>query len=274
MPQVPESTVDPLSFQSIIFIKTVKDYHAFSLTFLLPDQRPFYKTKPAEIIAHFLGHEGPGSVYVYLKKKGWLVSLSAGPNSRNRSIQMFKVDGRLTKEGYGKLSHCFLCYKPLTCQRFLYHFSWGHKVHYRDVFLVIFNYLSILRSSRLALYHFKEIRTMSAIKFRFLEKTQPHTYANLLSFRLSEQYPPEQVLSGASLISEWDEDLVHETLKVLVPERGRMTLEARDHDINVIGKDVQWDTERWYGAQYCVQRLDMSLPGDVCLASSVHESLF
>ncbi|KAI0952754.1 hypothetical protein AcW1_007154 [Taiwanofungus camphoratus] len=220
---------------SIIFIKTVKDYHAFSLTFLLPDQRPFYKTKPAEIIAHFLGHEGPGSVYVYLKKKGWLVSLSAGPNSRNRSIQMFKVDGRLTKEGY---------------------------VHYRDVFLVIFNYLSILRSSRLALYHFKEIRTMSAIKFRFLEKTQPHTYANLLSFRLSEQYPPEQVLSGASLISEWDEDLVHETLKVLVPERGRMTLEARDHDINVIGKDVQWDTERWYGAQYCVQRLDMSLPGD------------
>lgn len=87
--------------QSIIFIKTVKDYYSLTLTFMIPDQRPHLDTQPAFMISHFLGHEGPGSVYAYLKKKNWLISISAGAEWRNPSVQQLKVSVRLTKEGYG-----------------------------------------------------------------------------------------------------------------------------------------------------------------------------
>ncbi|OBZ78124.1 Insulin-degrading enzyme [Grifola frondosa] len=217
---------------SIVFVNTVKDYHAFSLSFVIPDQQPHYTAKPSEILAHFLGHEGPGSICAYLKKKGWLLDINAGLSNHNRSVQMFKVQGKLTREGY---------------------------LHYREVILAIFNYISILRSSPLEAYHFAEISTMSAIRFRFKEKTQPHTYVSWLAYELSEPYPPEWVLSGSSLVRDWDERLVRETLAVLTPESVRVILEAQSHADEIIGQDVKWDVEKWYGTRYAVRRLDASL---------------
>ena len=81
----------------------MKDYHSFQLAFPIPDQSPLYQTKPASFIAHFLGHEGPGSIYNYLKEKGWLLDINAGVQSYdNRSVSRFAISGTLTKEGYRK----------------------------------------------------------------------------------------------------------------------------------------------------------------------------
>ena len=82
-------------------MKTVKDYYEFQLTFQIPDQTQLFRTRPASYITHFLGHEGPGSVCAYLKKKGYLLSIDASTNSlRSRSIHTIEVEGRLTQEGY------------------------------------------------------------------------------------------------------------------------------------------------------------------------------
>lgn len=88
----------------MIFVQTVKDYHAFSLHFELPDLRQHYQTRPTSFLAHFLGHEGRGSICAYLKQKGWLLSLSAGESGDARGVQLFKVEGTLTLEGYRKLT--------------------------------------------------------------------------------------------------------------------------------------------------------------------------
>lgn len=96
--------------QTIVFVKTVKDYYAFNLTFPIPDQSPLYKTQPARVIAHFLGHEGPGSVCAYLKKKGWLVSINVSP-SHTRGVPTLSVVGKLTKEGY---SMCTPAHSPVA----------------------------------------------------------------------------------------------------------------------------------------------------------------
>ena len=98
------STQTNTTSQTVVFIKTVKDHHAFRLTFQIPDQAPLYKTRPAVFVGHFVGHEGPGSVCAYLKKKGWLVDLSAGSSTDNRSVPTFNISGTLTKEGYRKHS--------------------------------------------------------------------------------------------------------------------------------------------------------------------------
>lgn len=81
-------------------MKTVKDFHAFYLTFHIPDQAPLFRTRPASFITHLLGHEGPGSICAFLKKKGWILELSASTRSRNRTVHTLEVDVKLTREGY------------------------------------------------------------------------------------------------------------------------------------------------------------------------------
>ncbi|EMD39456.1 hypothetical protein CERSUDRAFT_45720 [Gelatoporia subvermispora B] len=214
----------------IICVKTIKDYYSFVLMFAIPDQAPLYKTQPARVLAHFLGHEGPGSVCAYLKKKGWLVSISAHESSQNRSVPTFTVDGVLTKEGY---------------------------LHYFEVVTAIFNYISLMRSSPLELYHFEELNAISSLDFRFREKAQPHSYTNTLAYNLSAPRPPEHLLSGSVVVREWDEAAIRGILDLLRPELACITLEAREHP-EMIMSEAKWETERWYGAQYCVKRIDDS----------------
>ncbi|CAL1699584.1 unnamed protein product [Somion occarium] len=222
---------------TIVFVQTVKDYHSFNITFLLPDQSRNFATQPAQIVAHFVGHEGPGSVCSYLKKKGWLVDISAFPSRRNREVPAFTVEGRLTKEGY---------------------------LHYQEVVLTIFNYLSLLRDtpSPLPAYHFDEIKKMSSVSYQFREKSQPHTYASTLGYELLEPYPPEWVLSGSTLIREWDENLFRSVLASLLPEKCRIMIMAKHHQPAVIGENPDWQAEKWYGTGYVVRKLDQDFIGN------------
>ncbi|KAH9896624.1 LuxS/MPP-like metallohydrolase [Cubamyces lactineus] len=222
----------PEHMGTVVFVQTVKDYHAFSLSFQLPDLREHYATKPASFLAHFLGHEGPGSICAYLKKRGWLLDISAGVSGTSRSVQFFKISGRLTLEGY---------------------------LHYRDVIRTIFGYIALLRAAfPLEPYHFNEVKTMAETRFRFKEKAQPHRNASALAHGLAEPYPPEWLLSGAALYREYDEALVKGILEDFVPERGRIVLEAKAHRPEVVGDDVVWETEKWYGTRYAVKRMDES----------------
>ena len=55
---------------------------------------------------------------------------------------------------------------------------------------------------------------MSALNFRFQEKTQPHTYVGWLARALAcTPYPPAEVLSAAELFLDWDEQAVRELLE-------------------------------------------------------------
>ena len=98
---------------------------------------------------------------------------------------------------------------------------------------------------------------MSALSFRFQEKTQPHTYVGWLARELAGPYPPAELLCASELFVDWDERAVRELLDgYVLPEKGRVVLEAREHP--EIPSEA-WRTERWYGAEYCVRRLDEGL---------------
>ncbi|KAF7789938.1 hypothetical protein EIP86_000886 [Pleurotus ostreatoroseus] len=217
---------------TIVFVKTVKDFREFEVTWHIPQQPPLFQTRPASCITHLLGHEGPGSIYAYLKKKGWLLSLSASTSSRNRTRQTLSIEGRLTREGY---------------------------LHYKEVLLAVFNYMSMVRAFVLERYHFEEMAQMSSISFRFREKSQPHVYAKALGMDMLEPYPLQELLSRGALNREWDEPAVRELLELLRPELGRVFLLAKDHDDAVVDTKAEWDKEKWYGTEYHVDRLDREL---------------
>ena len=86
----------------MIYAKSILDFHAFEISFPLPYQAPFWRSKPASFLAHFVGHEGPGSLHAYLKNKGWITQLSAGEQELARGFAMFKCTVQMTKEGFGE----------------------------------------------------------------------------------------------------------------------------------------------------------------------------
>ncbi len=100
---------------------------------------------------------------------------------------------------------------------------------------------------------------MARTRFTFREKAQPHTYATTLASSFTEPYPPEWLISGASLYRKYDEGIVRQLLEAFVPERARVLLMAKNHSEEVIGFDPQWLTEKWYGTQYIVRKLDDAL---------------
>ncbi|KIJ53958.1 hypothetical protein M422DRAFT_201065 [Sphaerobolus stellatus SS14] len=226
-PKLFDSPWDESHMGSIIFTKTITDFYSFSLSFLIPYERPHYLIKPTKFLAHFLGHEGPGSVYAYLKEKGWITSLSAGGQKWNRGVQTFQISAMLTEDGYA---------------------------NYRQVILSVYNYISLLKSSQFAPYYFEEVKTLAELSFRFKEKSQPQGYVSWLSSELSEGYPPELLLKASSIVSEWDEAPIREILDSFTPDKGRIMLMAKDHP--TVHPAGAWKSERWYGTQYCVQRFD------------------
>ena len=75
-------------------------FHAIEISFPMSYQAPLWRYKPANFLSHFVGHEGPGSLFSYLKDKGWATSLSAGGQNLGRGFGMFKVTIHMTEEGF------------------------------------------------------------------------------------------------------------------------------------------------------------------------------
>lgn len=77
------------------------DFKAFEVSFPAPYHTQMWKTKPEYILSQILGHEGPGSLFAYLKKKGWATALSAGSQDVAHGFSMMKVTVHLTNDGFG-----------------------------------------------------------------------------------------------------------------------------------------------------------------------------
>lgn len=86
----------------IIFAKTVQENDCINLTFGIDRQDLLYESKPAAYLSHFIGHEGPGSLHSYLKRKGWITELNAYPHNPGRGIDFMEIQMKLTKNGIGE----------------------------------------------------------------------------------------------------------------------------------------------------------------------------
>lgn len=234
-------------FQTLVSVQTVMAFHAVEISFPFPYQPPYWRHQPGHFLGHFVGHEGPGSLHSYLKQKGWIIALSAGPQSLSRGFAMFKVTLRLTQDGFD---------------------------NYRAVSLAVFNYLSLLRASEFPAWYQKELATIKSTRFRFAEKRRPEDYALWVTEQLTWPVPREEVLSAPQVISEWDEvdpmkegggeKEMREMLSMLRVDRARSVLMARkDEHERLTGGEKKWESEPWYGTGYTVERYDAEFVKEV-----------
>jgi insulysin len=231
----------PNETKRLISVQTIMSFHALEISFPLAYQPPLWRYKPGNFIGHFVGHEGRGSLHSYLKKKGWITSLSAGPQSLGRGFSMFKVTVYLTQAGFE---------------------------NYRSIILGVFKCLSLLRSSEFPSWYQREISMMYQTRFRFKEKSKAESYAVWISTRMEWPVPRELVLAAPQLSWEWDESnenggglkQVRDTLEMLTVEKGRVVLMATASEHKKVGDgsgdEGGWEKEPIYGTDYKVEKLD------------------
>ena len=80
--------------------------NTFSLELIwsLPPMLDKFKAKPLEYLSWIIGHEGKGSLILYLRKKVWALSLVAGCDGdgmeMNSTHSQFTINITLTQQGF------------------------------------------------------------------------------------------------------------------------------------------------------------------------------
>ncbi|GJJ12380.1 hypothetical protein Clacol_006621 [Clathrus columnatus] len=243
----PAITIPPLGEKelgTLVQIKTVMDFRALDITFCIPWQAHYYLNKPANFIGHFVGHEGPGSIHSYLKSKGWITAVSAGPSSLGRGFSRFGVYLQLTKEGMD---------------------------NYKSVLKAVYKYLDVLRaacglssstssnagSSSFNRYHESEIRALADIHFRFSEKVRAESYVSDVAGAMNRPYAREHILSGGERIWDWDEQAVKDVLNLLRPDNSRVLFLGKDFSEALVSDETgEWKRDKWYTTEYRILKLD------------------
>ncbi|CAE7211015.1 unnamed protein product [Rhizoctonia solani] len=222
----------------IVYAKTVMDFRALEISWSCEWQPPNYLAKPAGILGHLLGHEGPGSLHAYLKNKGWISYLSAGTHGGGRGFSFFKITTVLTKDGMD---------------------------HFTEIMLTIYRYLEYLRTSSLPMYIYEEGKSIAESKFRFAEKHSADKYVSTLSERLSGPYPRDLVLCAEQLMWKWDESAVRDLLNSFTVEQSRVMLMSKEGL-----PEGAWVNEKWYGVEYWSAPIPVSLVEEAKSLDSLH----
>ncbi|KAJ6490605.1 Metalloenzyme, LuxS/M16 peptidase-like protein [Mycena vitilis] len=238
LPMVTSSPVGPDEKGTLVAVQTIMTFHALEISFPLEWQPPFWRHKPASFISHFVGHEGPGSIHSYLKKKGWITALSCGAQNSARGLSTFKVTIHLTIDGFE---------------------------NHQQVSLAVFKYLTLLRESQFQAFHQRELATLSTTKFRFKEKGRPDSYATWVAEHMTRPVPLDLLLSANALVWDWDGDdkpggggeaKVRAYLDDFRVENARVTLMAKGAEHVKLAPNAVWKQEPWYGTEYYVEKFD------------------
>lgn len=121
--------------------------------------------------------------------------------------------------------------------------------------MTIFQYIHLLKKHGVEKNIFDEVQSLASLAFRFKEKYPPSQYTSRLAGLMQHEYPPQFVLSGPSLIHDYDPDLIMENLAWLEDNNFRVTLTSQKFPNDV--KPTQ--KERWYSTEYEVLDIGQDL---------------
>ncbi|KAJ1774430.1 metalloprotease [Coemansia sp. RSA 1824] len=216
----------------MIYLKSIREQRTLDLTFALPDLKPYHRSKPAQYLGSLLGHEGRGSILSCLRKRGWATTIVAGraPTSAE-GFDMFKITVSLTEPGLE---------------------------NYTEVVRMVFAYIQLLQSKRPQRWFHDELRRISEIEYRFMEKYDAVALASSLASVMQNRYlSAECMLSDSVRLKDFDEDLLVWTQGFLKPDNVRIVLAARD-------LDVEFDrTEKHYGLDYRTEPISEQLMHEI-----------
>jgi insulysin len=204
--------------------------------------------KASNYVAHLLGHEGPGSLLSYLKRRGWANSIAAATEEELSDFETFEIVVGLTRQGL---------------------------VEVESVIEAIYSYLSMLRDRSIPNYIFEEVLQLAELQWRFSTKTGVAGYIQSLAAAM-QRYPPALYLAGPRrlALSEFAKDppltgaprssfvsrahldrtrsLVNGYLDFLTVDNALVTVISKAFENQADRK------EKWYGTDYRIREISSS----------------
>lgn len=180
-------------------MEPVKDLRTVTLSFPLPDLRPWAGAKPAEQVGYVLGHEGAGSLLSVLKAAGLATTLSAGAWQDTPDYGSFDIEIGLTPEGLAQ--------------------------HAR-VLQTVFAAIELLRREGVPAHVFEERRTMAALDERYQDRGEGANRAADLANAIMD-HPPAIAERVPFLWLQRDPAAVQAVLDRLRPDNLLVTLVAK-----------------------------------------------
>ena len=172
-------------------IEPVRELRTIALSFAIPPVLPHHPAHPLALVAHLLGHKGPGSLLSALKARGWAEGLNVGLGMKHRDFATFGITIHATEAGLA---------------------------HQDDVIASVFACLDLIREKGIKPRYHEELAHMARVGFRFLEKAEPRSHAVLLASAL-HFHPIGEVLIAPWRLDDLDPKLVRRLLRALTPDR-------------------------------------------------------
>lgn len=205
-----------------VFAKPVMDTRLLDIYFPYQDEEEMYETQPSRYISHLIGHEGPGSILSFVKAKGWANGLSAGMAPVCSGSALFTISVKLTEDGLKQ---------------------------YDEVVKVIFQYISLIKEIPPQQWIFDEVKGMTEVDFKFLQKSPATSFTSRLSSIMQKPLPRDLLLSGTTVVRKFDPQAITKALSYIRPDNFRLTLVSQTFP-------GDWDQkERWYGTEYKVEAI-------------------
>jgi insulysin len=190
----------------MVHIVPIKDLKQLHLYWELPSQFDIYDKKVIVYLDYLIEHNGEGSLYQFLKKKGFIHNMNAGAYTESRNFTLYRISFNLTEEGLDQLDF---------------------------ILQSLFAYLRMIESETLSgkssnIYGpriFNEVKQLHELSFRWLEKISSTTYISRISKRM-QYYPIEDCLYAPyKFTDEFHIELAQEHAKILLsPERMHMQI--------------------------------------------------
>ena len=146
-PPPPEQTC----LQRIYSVVPIKEVFKVNVSWILPSFQKMYGKKVTHYAEHLLGHESAGSLYSFLRAKGWITSLVAGISEsgamKNEAFECMQLGISMTKEG---------------------------SAHVLDILDVTFQYLALIRQpENVKESIYQELQQLSELGFLYSEAQPP-----------------------------------------------------------------------------------------------------
>ncbi|KAM5572813.1 nardilysin-like [Rosa sericea] len=206
-------------------LEAVNDVHILHLAWTLPCLKKHYLKSPDYFLSHLLEHEGRGSLYFYLKARGWATYLSASVN-RSSVADVFCMIIYLTDSG---LEQIF------------------------EIIGLVYQYIKLLRQVSPQEWIFQELQDIGNVSFRFLQDQPQDAYAVKLGGNLL-RYSPEHVIYGDYVYETWDEELIKYVLGFFRPENMRIDVISKSSF-----KSEDFQCEPWFGSHYTEEDISPTL---------------
>ena len=194
------------------------------ITFALPGQQGFYRSKPLTLLSHLLGDEGQGCLLDYFKSQNWASNLSAGGGIEGSHFKDFNINLQLTQHGMN---------------------------HIDTIVSSLFSYLELIKKQGLENWRLDEIRRLNQLMWDYGEPTKSIDEALKLSHSMFE-YASEHIIAGDYLLDKPDLALVKDMLAYFTPHNMRLKL---IHQSVETTKQAQWYATPYQTKAISEQRL-------------------